>query len=148
MIKRRSTVQLRLYFLTSNSIFFCYISNSCNEPKYNRRFGRYLNYRDIRNMMLDRLPELKVTYDLKEYYINMNSMTLLSDAPEAVDKAIELFECCGIAEYDEFYRLLNNWREEIVNSFTTINGQRIKQQRNRVKKQHGRKAALQCQWVH
>ena len=76
-------------------------------------------------MMLDRFPELKVAYELKEYYINMNSTTLLSDAPEAVDKAIELFECCGIAEYDELYRLLNNWREEIVNSFTTINGQRI-----------------------
>ena len=96
-----------------------------NEPKYNRRFGRYLNYRDIRDMMLGRFPELKVAYELKEYYINMNSTTLLSDAPEAVDRAIELFEGCGIDEYDEFYRLLNNWREEIVNSFTTINGQRI-----------------------
>ena len=59
-------------------------------------------------MMLDRFPELKVAYELKGYYINMNSTTLLSDAPEAVDKAIELFECCGIAEYDELYRLLNN----------------------------------------
>ena len=96
-----------------------------NEPKYNRRFGRYLNYIDIRDMMFDRFPELKVAYELKEYYIHMNSTTLLNDAPEAVDKAIELFECCGIDEYDEFYRLLNNWHEEIVNSFTTINGQRI-----------------------
>ena len=40
--------------------------------------------------MLDRFPELKVAYELKEYYINMNSTTLLSDAPESYLSAVVL----------------------------------------------------------
>ena len=31
----------------------------------------------------------------------------------------------GIPEYNEFYGLLVNWKQEILNSFTTINGRRI-----------------------
>ena len=35
------------------------------------------------------------------------------------------FEDSGIEEYDEFRKMLENWREEIINSFTVINGRRI-----------------------
>jgi transposase len=42
-----------------------------------------------------------------------------------IDKAISLFADSGISELDEFHNLLLNWREEIINSFTIINGKRI-----------------------
>ncbi|WP_303167834.1 hypothetical protein [Phascolarctobacterium sp.] len=46
--------------------------------------------------MFDRFPELKIAYELKEYYINMNSTTLLSDAPEALDRAIVLLRVAAL----------------------------------------------------
>ena len=86
---------------------------------------KYVNLRDIRDILFDAFAELKVAYELKEYYIRLNAETTLEEAPDAIDKAIEYFEGCGIDEYEEFYKLLTNWREEIVNSFTLINGRRI-----------------------
>ncbi len=96
-----------------------------NEPKYNKRLGRLVNYRDIRDILFDRFSELKVAYELKEYYIRLNATTTLEDAPKAIDEAIMYFEDSGIEEYDEFRKMLENWREEIINSFTVINGRRI-----------------------
>ena len=47
------------------------------------------------------------------------------DAPGSIDKAIKAFESSGIDEYEEFYKMLQNWRGEVINSFTRINGRRI-----------------------
>lgn len=66
-----------------------------------------------------------IAYELKEYYIRLNATTSLKDAPEAIDKAIKAFESSGIEEYEEFYKILQNWRVEVINSFTRINGIRI-----------------------
>ena len=38
---------------------------------------------------------------------------------------IEKFGNCNIKEYSSFYNLLINWFDEIVNSFTIVNGKRI-----------------------
>lgn len=96
-----------------------------NEARYNRQLGRYVNYRDIRDILFNAFAELKTAYELKEYYIRLNADTQFEEAGRVVDEAIYRFESCGIAEYEEFYRLLRNWREEVVNSFTKINGRRI-----------------------
>ena len=61
----------------------------------------------------------------EEYYIRLNATTSLEDAPESIDKAIKAFESSGIDEYEEFYKMLQNWRGEVINSFTRINGRRI-----------------------
>ena len=96
-----------------------------NEPKYNKSLGMYANYRTIRDTLFNAFEELRVAYELKEDYIRLNATTSLEDAPEAIDKAIKAFESSGIVEYEEFYKMLQNWREEIINSFTKINGRRI-----------------------
>lgn len=96
-----------------------------NEPKYNKRLGRYINYREIRDLLFDRFPILKTAFELKEYYIKLNNETTLERASERIDEAIEIFSNCGIEEYEEFYGLLLNWREEIINSFTVVYGRRI-----------------------
>lgn len=44
---------------------------------------------------------------------------------KAIDEAITIFSNCGIPEYDEFSTLLINWIDEVINSFTEINGRRI-----------------------
>lgn len=55
----------------------------------------------------------------------MNETCMLHEALKIIDYAISLFADCNIEEYAEFYCLLVNWREEITNSFTRINGKRI-----------------------
>ena len=96
-----------------------------NEPRYNKKLGQYINYRGIRDILFDSFPILKVAFDLKEYYINLNAQVTLKTAPVRIDEAISIFGNCGISEYEEFHLLLVNWREEIINSFTIVEGKRI-----------------------
>ena len=88
------------YFLVKFRFVFYHKTFLDNTPRYNKRLGEYINYRGIRDL-------------------------LLAKAPYKIDKAISLFADSGISELDEFHNLLLNWREEIINSFTIINGKRI-----------------------
>jgi len=96
-----------------------------NKAKYNRRLGRYINYRELQELLFSFFPELRTAYELKEYYIRLNRTCTLAEAPDALDTAITAFENSGIEEFCPFYTLLTNWRVEIINSFTIIGGIRI-----------------------
>lgn len=96
-----------------------------NKAKYNKRFKRYLNYRDILTILFDRFPDLKTAYELKEKYIFFNRNTSLKEAEKGLADLILEFGDSGIEEYHEFYNLLINWNKEIINSFTIINSRRI-----------------------
>ena len=123
---RRKTEDENLqYLLTKFKYVLHHNIQLDNEPKYNKRFRRSLNYRNLRDMMFASFPELKVAYELKEYYIRLNSSCKLAEAPEAIDTAIRLFADSGIEEYEPFYEMLTNWRQEIINSFTLVDGARI-----------------------
>lgn len=76
-------------------------------------------------MLFQHFPELKVAYELKEYYINFNKTSTAAYAEKHIDDIIALFAGSWIEEYDEFYNLLCNWKQEILNSFTIVNGKRI-----------------------
>ena len=96
-----------------------------NEGKYNRALGRYVNYRQIMDILFENFPELKVAYNLKELYIMYNSIEDISVAAEKFDAIKQAFEDSGIEQYDEFITILNNWKQEIINSFTRIDGRRV-----------------------
>ena len=96
-----------------------------NEPRYNKKLGQYINYRGIRDFLFENFPVLKIAFELKEYYIELNSQATLKTIPIRIDEAISIFANCGIPEYEEFHILLVNWREEIINSFTVIDDKRI-----------------------
>ena len=49
----------------------------------------------------------------------------MQTAPLGIDEAILIFAYCDIDEYEEFHLLLVNWREEITNSVTELEGKRI-----------------------
>lgn len=96
-----------------------------NEGRYNRTLGRYANYRDIRDILFDNFPKLEKAYNLKELYISFNATSDIQTAADRFDEIRQYFLDSGINEYDEFITLLRNWKIEIINSFTRIDGRRI-----------------------
>ena len=89
-----------------------------NEPKYNSFYKQKLNYRDIHNMLLDINPNLTLAYHLKEMYRNFNKEAVESDCRERFEYILEAFKKADLPCYSEFITTLNNWKEEILNSFT------------------------------
>lgn len=100
-----------------------------NEPKYNKALARYVNLRDIRDLLFAQFPELEIAYNLKELYLKFNQSGEYYKASGSLEENYDIlknrFGDSGIPEYNEFYCLLVNWKQEILNSFTTINGRRI-----------------------
>ncbi|MGN1343402.1 MAG: transposase [Traorella sp.] len=86
-----------------------------NEPKYNKRFKRKMNLKDIQELMFKNFPELKKAYDLKESYIIFNETSNIDNEKELIADQIKAFGNSDIKEYENFYNLLINWNQEIVN---------------------------------
>lgn len=122
----KSTDNASLKYLLQKFKYIFYHNTKLDGPgKYNRSLKRYANYRDIMEVLFDNFPELKIAYDLKEEYLLFNETANTDNAAEKLDRQIKLFADCGIPEYDEFYRLLRNWRQEIINSFSYADSKRI-----------------------
>lgn len=114
-----------VYLLTKFDFVLYHNTDIDNEAKYNKRLGKYINYRGIRDYLFEAFPDLKKAYELKEEYMYFNANTKLINAKEELSKIVEKFGNCNIKEYVSFYNLLINWFDEIVNSFTIVNGKRI-----------------------
>lgn len=99
--------------------------NLDNKSKYNKKFERYLNYRDLLELILSINSEIRYAYELKEEYIKVNSTFTYEEIKENIDVLIDDFIEADIKEYEEFVILLKNWKNEIVNSFIQIDGKRI-----------------------
>ena len=65
---------------------------------------------------------LKDAYELLNEYRNFNSVATIDNAAEMLDELIIKFHNSNINEYHKSYKLLKNWRQEIINSFHRING--------------------------
>lgn len=87
--------------------------------------GMYLSAREIIDYMLTLDDTLKLAYELKEEYRNFNSSANLNNAFDWLNELILKFQNSNIKEYIKFWKLLQNWKNEIVNSFNTINNHRI-----------------------
>lgn len=123
---RRNTEDENMKYLLSKFKFiFNHGINLDNKAKYNKRFKRYMNYRDIMNLLFDRFPILQIAYNLKESYIIFNNTSNFENARDELTKQLQQFANNTIPEYDEFYNLLINWFEEIIDSFIIINNRRI-----------------------
>ena len=85
----------------------------------------YLNYGDILELILSINNEIRIAYELKEEYMIFNSKMNIDEARENFDVLLNDFIEANIYEYTEFITLLKNWKEEIINSFTTVKGRRI-----------------------
>ena len=95
------------------------------EPSKTGKMGSHLTPRQTIDYMLSLSQELRLAYELKEEYRTFNSQATILNAAEWLDELIVKFQTSHIDEYIPFWKLLKHWREEIINSFNTINGYRI-----------------------
>lgn len=86
------------------------------------RSGMYLSEREIVEYMLSIDSDLKDAYELLKEYRNFNSVATINTAEEMLDELIIKFHNSKIEEYYKAYKLLKNWRVEIINSFHRVNG--------------------------
>ena len=96
-----------------------------NKPRFNKKFGRYLNYRQLLEMILSISDEIRKAYELKEEYVTFNAKFTKEEAEESYDILVDDFVRADIPEYSEFITLLKNWKQEIINSFVRIDEIRI-----------------------
>lgn len=115
------------YYLL-NKFKFLLLDRSVNLDgvrKLNRKLDMYLNYGDILELILSINEEVRKAYELKEEYMIFNSKMNIDEARENFDVLLNDFIEANIYEYTEFITLLKNWKEEVINSFTTVKGRRI-----------------------
>ena len=86
------------------------------------RSGMYLDQCQIVDYMLKIDKDLALAYELMNDYKSFNSTASIDDAEERLDELIARFHSSSFNEYYKFYKLLKNWRQEIINSFHKING--------------------------
>lgn len=91
--------------------------NLDNEPQYNGYFRTKMNYRDLKEMLLNINSDLREAYELKELYRDFNKKCTYEDAPAQMEEILQTFESSDLHCYDDFIELLKNWKEEIINSF-------------------------------
>ena len=123
--RRNCDSDLYIYLLTKFEGVLSVDADLDNIGKYNRKLGRYINYRGIRELIFEAFPDIRIAYELKEDYISFNRTATLNNAETELEKLIEAFKNCSIKEYKAFSSLLINWKKEIVNSFIVIDGKRI-----------------------
>ena len=96
-----------------------------NKGKFNKRLNRFINYRQIRDLILDIDPQLRIAWQLKEMYSDFNRLSTFEKAPKEIHTIIQRFFKADIPEYREFCTALTNWRQEIINSFIRYEGLRV-----------------------
>lgn len=96
-----------------------------NIPKYNHRLKRYLNYRQLRDLILSIHPDLALAYHLKERYIFYNINYDYNQMSLIIHSIIDELTSSNIPEFYDFTSALINWKHEILNSFILYNGKRI-----------------------
>lgn len=114
------------YLLKSwKNLLFVRTINLNNKGKYNKKLHRFINYRQLLDLMLDIDPELKLAYELKESYTVFNANSTLEQASKGIEYFIKAFTLANIPEYQEFTNILINWKHKIINSFSLYRGRRI-----------------------
>ena len=80
---------------------------------------------EIIDYMLSIDKQLKLAYELLHEYRTFNEVATIDNASEWFDELVLKFQSSGITELIPAWKLLQNWREEIINYFIRVNGYRI-----------------------
>lgn len=101
------------------------LSKLSDEPIRITKSGMYLSKYGIVENMLSLDSELQKAYDLKEEYRNFVATATIDTAQVELDSLISKFKESRIKEYYPFIHIMEDWHDEIINSFNKINGHKI-----------------------
>ena len=90
------------------------------EKKLNRKLNRYLNYYDIKQLLIKIHPDLETGWRMKDQLIDFYEQNTYESVSEAISQLIRQYRQTGIHELIHFANTLYNWREEIINSFIIV----------------------------
>lgn len=79
-----------------------------NKGKFNKRLGRYVNYRQLLEFILAIHPNLKKAYEFKERYTIFNATSSYDEAKANFNDIYRDFVNAHIPEYFEFITSLSN----------------------------------------
>lgn len=108
-----------------NYLLFDRHINLDNKGKFNKKLNRFINLRQLRDLLLDIHPQLRIAWQLKEMYSDFNSLADFDSAPAHLHNITQRFFKADIPEYRDFCTAITNWRQEIINSFICYKGLRV-----------------------
>ena len=87
--------------------------------------GQYMNEHEIVEYILSLDDQLKKAYDIYQEYLVSNQIATIDIAEQWLNQLIDDYKASNITEYVPAWKLLENWHDEIINSFNRVNGYRI-----------------------
>lgn len=109
--------------------FHFFFTKDMDKIKFNPKKSKKYSYLHDKYGMLDKLlsidDELKQAYFLKEMYREFNLCSYYHETHEKLNDILEIFKTHAIPEYWEFIHMVENWKEEICNSFKIVENKRL-----------------------
>ena len=126
IMKRYNTDSIEYYLLKHwKFLLFDRTIDLDNKARYNKKLGRFINYRQLLDMILSIDPQLEMAWHLKERFTIFNATATYENATARLEELIRDFVLANIPEFQKFTTAISNWRVEIVNSFLMYKGRRV-----------------------
>ena len=116
------------YYLLKYRDSLLYSDDVKYERKKNSHFKYYISEMEMLGKMLNIDSDLEKAYELYHKYIDFNNSDFhenLIYAERELNKIIIEYKTSGINEFYDLSETLNEWKNEIVNSFSYVNGKRV-----------------------
>lgn len=115
------------YYLLKYRNDLLYSDNISYKLKTNKHFKRYISEDQMLGMMTTLDMELYKAHQLYHLYreFNNSSFTDLDDAENRLNEIINNFRISGIKEFEGLVSTLSNWKNEIINSFSSYKEIRV-----------------------
>ncbi len=101
------------------------LSKLSNEPIKVSKSGMVMSKYGIVENMLSLDSTLAKAYELKEEYRNFVATASIDSASVELDSLISKFKESRIKEYYPFIHIMEDWHDEIINSFNKMNNHKI-----------------------
>lgn len=76
-------------------------------------------------MVLSISEELRIAYELKTEYLYLNRLCTYENIEKELTRHLDKMKISGIHEIMKFRKTMNNWFDEIINSFIRIGDRRL-----------------------
>lgn len=109
------------YFLKKFDYFFTKEFDDITEyPIRVQKLKTKLDKYEILKYLLDIDDRINEAYELTSKYREFNKTANITNCEEQLDELIELFLSSSLEQFNDVGRTLQNWKDEIINSFITI----------------------------